>query len=178
MSKKVGNCFTGEFKGLARVLYSPVNIENALDKTKKENGKALWDTGATGSLITQAMAKKLGLLPISKAPITTPSGSKLSDVYLVNLYLPNKVVIPEMKVLSGIPSNCDMLIGMDIIGLGDFAVSNYAGETSFSFRIPSYGKIDFCKDGYLKPIIKDNKIGRNDPCPCGSGKKYKKCCGQ
>ncbi|HEX9205848.1 MAG TPA: SEC-C metal-binding domain-containing protein, partial [Candidatus Deferrimicrobiaceae bacterium] len=22
------------------------------------------------------------------------------------------------------------------------------------------------------------KIGRNDPCPCGSGKKYKKCCGQ
>lgn len=27
-------------------------------------------------------------------------------------------------------------------------------------------------------IIKDKKIGRNDPCPCGSGKKYKKCCGQ
>jgi len=25
---------------------------------------------------------------------------------------------------------------------------------------------------------KDKKIGRNDPCPCGSGKKYKKCCGQ
>ncbi len=23
----------------------------------------------------------------------------------------------------------------------------------------------------------DTKIGRNDPCPCGSGKKYKKCCG-
>jgi preprotein translocase subunit SecA len=22
-----------------------------------------------------------------------------------------------------------------------------------------------------------SKIGRNDPCPCGSGKKYKKCCG-
>ncbi|MBW6502633.1 MAG: SEC-C domain-containing protein, partial [Bacteroidales bacterium] len=22
------------------------------------------------------------------------------------------------------------------------------------------------------------KIGRNDPCPCGSGKKYKKCCGK
>jgi uncharacterized protein YecA (UPF0149 family) len=21
------------------------------------------------------------------------------------------------------------------------------------------------------------KVGRNDPCPCGSGKKYKKCCG-
>ena len=27
-----------------------------------------------------------------------------------------------------------------------------------------------------KPVQAD-KIGRNDPCPCGSGKKYKKCCG-
>ena len=27
-------------------------------------------------------------------------------------------------------------------------------------------------------VVKDKKIGRNDPCPCGSGKKYKKCCGQ
>lgn len=26
-------------------------------------------------------------------------------------------------------------------------------------------------------IVKEKKIGRNDPCPCGSGKKYKKCCG-
>ncbi len=30
-----------------------------------------------------------------------------------------------------------------------------------------------------KPAVrKDKKVGRNDPCPCGSGKKYKKCCGQ
>ncbi len=29
-----------------------------------------------------------------------------------------------------------------------------------------------------KTIVKGHKIGRNDPCPCGSGKKYKKCCGK
>jgi uncharacterized protein YecA (UPF0149 family) len=30
----------------------------------------------------------------------------------------------------------------------------------------------------LKPIIKSApKVGRNDPCPCGSQKKFKKCCG-
>ncbi|HBR71950.1 MAG TPA: preprotein translocase subunit SecA [Candidatus Moranbacteria bacterium] len=29
-----------------------------------------------------------------------------------------------------------------------------------------------------KPIVKDETVGRNDPCPCGSGKKYKKCCGK
>ncbi|WP_332842011.1 SEC-C metal-binding domain-containing protein [Parendozoicomonas callyspongiae] len=27
-----------------------------------------------------------------------------------------------------------------------------------------------------EPLIKGPKAGRNDPCPCGSGKKYKKCC--
>jgi len=27
-------------------------------------------------------------------------------------------------------------------------------------------------------IVSDKKVGRNEPCPCGSGKKYKKCCGQ
>ena len=29
-----------------------------------------------------------------------------------------------------------------------------------------------------KTVVKEPKIGRNDPCPCGSGKKYKKCCGK
>ncbi len=28
-----------------------------------------------------------------------------------------------------------------------------------------------------KTVVKPPKVGRNDPCPCGSGKKYKKCCG-
>ncbi|MDO9631303.1 MAG: SEC-C metal-binding domain-containing protein [Humidesulfovibrio sp.] len=27
------------------------------------------------------------------------------------------------------------------------------------------------------PILRGPKTGRNDPCPCGSGKKFKKCCG-
>jgi len=28
-----------------------------------------------------------------------------------------------------------------------------------------------------QPVVREDKVGRNDPCPCGSGKKYKKCCG-
>jgi preprotein translocase subunit SecA len=28
-----------------------------------------------------------------------------------------------------------------------------------------------------KPVVKGAKVGRNDPCPCGSGLKYKRCCG-
>ncbi|MCL4455801.1 MAG: preprotein translocase subunit SecA [Nitrospirae bacterium] len=32
-------------------------------------------------------------------------------------------------------------------------------------------------DSAPQPVHKEKKVGRNDPCPCGSGKKYKKCCG-
>ncbi len=32
-------------------------------------------------------------------------------------------------------------------------------------------------DSAQQPVHKEKKVGRNDPCPCGSGKKYKKCCG-
>ena len=31
--------------------------------------------------------------------------------------------------------------------------------------------------GTVKTVVKGKEPGRNDPCPCGSGKKYKKCCG-
>jgi preprotein translocase subunit SecA len=29
----------------------------------------------------------------------------------------------------------------------------------------------------VQQVVRGDKVGRNDPCPCGSGKKYKKCCG-
>ncbi len=34
------------------------------------------------------------------------------------------------------------------------------------------------ESGPKKPVVKGKKVGRNDECPCGSGKKYKRCCGQ
>ncbi|MDF2839987.1 MAG: protein translocase subunit secA, partial [Clostridia bacterium] len=33
------------------------------------------------------------------------------------------------------------------------------------------------EDAIKTPVVREDKIGRNDSCPCGSGKKYKKCCG-
>jgi hypothetical protein len=42
-------------------------------------------------------------------------------------------------------------------------------------------ELDFRQKGHdlpLAPVRNENKVGRNDPCICGSGKKYKKCCGK
>lgn len=34
------------------------------------------------------------------------------------------------------------------------------------------------ENGVIEPVREEKKVGRNEPCPCGSGKKYKKCCGK
>jgi preprotein translocase subunit SecA len=36
---------------------------------------------------------------------------------------------------------------------------------------------DGAEEGH-KPFHRGPKVGRNDPCPCGSGRKYKHCCGR
>ena len=45
-------------------------------------------------------------------------------------------------------------------------------EASYQYSAPEKGE-----EKPSKPVTKKDKVGRNDPCPCGSGKKYKKCCG-
>lgn len=58
---------------------------------------------------------------------------------------------------------------------GDQIESNYLREPTF-MNVLSNNILD----GMGVPVqpIRSQKIGRNEPCPCGSGKKYKKCCGR
>jgi predicted aspartyl protease len=173
-----GNCFTKTYNGLSRVLDSPVELESAIKPSGRMEFKALWDTGASISLIRPEVARALNLIAVSMIKISTPtSKNETSRVYSINVYLPNHVMVSSVMVAEGIPGGCDMLIGMDIIGLGDFAISNYNGKTVYSFRAPSMAEIDFVKHSYFVPVRNENKIGRNEPCPCGSGKKYKNCHG-
>ena len=51
----------------------------------------------------------------------------------------------------------DMLIGMDVMNLGDFAVTNKDGRTVFSFRIPSCRCIDFVKE---HAFVTGQKLGQ------------------
>ncbi|MEG1459308.1 MAG: SEC-C metal-binding domain-containing protein [Acetivibrio sp.] len=53
----------------------------------------------------------------------------------------------------------------------------YELEAWESLLTPEKRKEIYKKQKKSGTIVKDKKVGRNDPCPCGSGKKYKKCCG-
>lgn len=50
-------------------------------------------------------------------------------------------------------------------------------ETDNEEDISDVNKLLGLTDENTKTVYNVEKVGRNDPCPCGSGKKYKKCCG-
>ena len=53
-----------------------------------------------------------------------------------------------------------------------------AGLDESSEFVKEDGKWYYVDGGSIQPIrSRENRVGRNDPCPCNSGKKYKKCCG-
>ena len=65
--------------------------------------------------------------------------------FRINLAVFADLHFPGVEVVSGKLTGCEVLVGMDIINRGDFAVSNRNGATAFSFRIPSVEEFDFVK---------------------------------
>jgi preprotein translocase subunit SecA len=51
-------------------------------------------------------------------------------------------------------------------------------ERTQTIRVTPQGQRNIAPTQKPAPVRAAKKVGRNDPCPCGSGKKYKKCCGQ
>lgn len=65
----------------------------------------------------------------------------------------------------------------DMVALKDFAdvIVSLNNEIAH-WELKGHAPHEFSTIKKQMPIIKGDKIQRNDPCPCGSGKKYKKCC--
>src|ERR1035437_4876228 len=113
---------------------------------------ALWDTGATNTAISRKVAEELDLKPIGTANVYHAGGASLVNAYLVNIGLPSRVMVGNIKVTDielidndTIPEDerIQVIVGMDIIGEGDLAVTNVGGKTALSFRMPSIEEIDF-----------------------------------
>lgn len=182
--------FTVQADGRLNELVTEAHISEAFDlsttptpPTPPKTFRATWDTGATNTVITQKVIDDCGLKPVGMVMAQTVQGSMLTPTYLISIALPNHLGIAELRVARGsMAGDSDVLVGMDIISAGDFAVTNKDGKTTFSFRTPSVERIDFVEQQRSMRVPQIAKapprVGRNEPCPCGSGKKYKKCCGK
>lgn len=129
--------------GIARELITDVFVKFPSQEEFKQY-KAIWDTGATNTVITPQIVKDLQLKPIdvTKVYVVDSEEAKTVDVYLVEIGLPNRVRIENVRVTCSPVKNCDVLIGMDIIQAGDFNISKkFDGKkyvTMFSYCIPSH----------------------------------------
>jgi hypothetical protein len=142
---------TVRYKKIERDIKTSVKIMNVYsDKIIKTNG--IWDTGATSSVITKSIVEHLGLIPIGDTLVKGVHGEKIAFRYPIKIQLLEDeykfaitIIATECDELSA-DGNVGMLIGMDVIGKGDFAVTNFQGITAMSFRIPSLQTIDFIDD--------------------------------
>ena len=137
--------------------YNP-NDPNSIPRPKKQyNG--LWDTGASTSMITARIVAELGLVPTGFIKTYHAQGFSIVQTYMVNVLLPNGIHVYNLKVSEGrLPNGVDMLIGMDIINLGDFSITHRDGGTVFSFQVPSTRHYDFVKKINSEISPADSKI--------------------
>lgn len=125
-------------------VYAPSELNGGEQVKRVKIQHALWDTGASGSLISIRVAKVLGLTSIGKTGVTGYNKDiDIKDTYLVHIGLPTGDIVTNVMVMECESDEYDAVIGMDIIGRGDLAITNKEDKTTFSFRIPSSEEIDF-----------------------------------
>lgn len=140
MSPKTNHhVFEVKAAGIARELVTSVVLQDPITKRHVRIDRAIWDTGATNSCVNKSVAAQLGVVPTGKTSVVTASGSDIVNTFVIEMVLPNHVTVRNLLVSEGnLGINVDMLIGMDVIGHGDFVVQNNNGKTEFSFCYPAF----------------------------------------
>ncbi|MGC2192689.1 MAG: retropepsin-like aspartic protease [Candidatus Dormiibacterota bacterium] len=113
---------------------------------------AIWDTGATNTAVTSDVVTALGIAPTGVAKTKTANGERVCNAYLVDVNLRNGVIFTNIPVTEATLEGANVLIGMDIISQGDFAITNVDGKTTMSYRVPSIAEVDYvaeAPDGFL-----------------------------
>ena len=92
-------------------------------QTQGRKYQALYDTGATHSSISPKVVYDLGLASVGAQNVGVGGGTLATTAHLVNIGLPNKVMFPMMRVAQvAVQGGIEVLIGMDILGVGDEGV--------------------------------------------------------
>ena len=141
MPKIPHHAFKNEYPHFPRRLTTEAKIFDSPFGAMKTGIKvfALWDTGATGSAITPNVVQKLSLKPFNRVPVSGVNNTSEADVVKISIGLPNLVKVEDVNAMvCDLGGGIDLIIGMDIILLGDFSISNGNGKTLFSFAMPPF----------------------------------------
>jgi hypothetical protein len=105
---------------------------------KQLDVSAMWDTGSMVTCVSKRLARYLGLASFESIPLTSLYGTSLVNVCFMDIVLPDGISIKNIKVTEiETPNDFDIIIGMNIIRLGDFALCNDHGNTVMTFSLPT-----------------------------------------
>ena len=144
--------FTCKYNSRKNLLVSDVKIsmpltpDGSMGNINWRTYKAIWDTSAQCSVITKKVVVDLHLKSIGIMLIHGVTGIAYQRSYIITISINEGIIFPTLTGIPScrkLPSGYDILLGMDIIQWGDFAVTNFEDKTVFSFRVPSQECIDF-----------------------------------
>lgn len=148
------------YNDVARTLIERPDRYGPLLATDKRNNDILWETWVAG------FEKAAKLQPAAWQKLLTAdheTAQAMSGLLtLADVDRRDSRFTPEQ--LDALTAAAPHQIGPWVVTLNEWRLANYAPTQDFQTQ-PSSSPTP------------TNKVGRNDPCPCGSGKKYKKCCG-
>jgi len=141
------NTWKNEYNGLTLQLDCDVTVCQFLDGMTIDHlfveSKAVWDTGCTTSSISKNLIRKLGLTPTGEKSlrIDMHGNAEYVDTYDIIVQIGTGPTIKIDKAREMSLPDFGILLGMDVITLGDFTVSSSSGKT-----VATYECTNICSD--------------------------------
>ena len=161
--------------GVTRVVVG----DQGVPQSQHHQCTAILDTAAERTRVSRKVIEALALT------LEGAGGNGHPAHYRVDVYLPNMIRFTDVPVTEMPPrpeGNVDCLIGMDILSCADCSLSHKDRKMMFSLRVPPLGSPDFVEEHQRlhrgKARMVTTAATRNQSCPCGSGKRFKNCCGK
>jgi uncharacterized protein len=158
-ANKVMGLVKEHYNDVARALFERPDDYEPLIAVDLRNGEVLWELWIEG-FNTAAKLRPAAWLPLMVADSrTTQAWRGLMNLAELGC-TPMRMSEEEYNALTADAPN---KIAGWVLDLNDWRLAHY--------QPPAVLRTE------ANPFAGSSKVGRNDPCPCGSGKKYKKCCG-
>ena len=136
--------YTAAFRGYPDRLVTKAEVLYGGSKMEVD---ALWDTGSSYTYISRRLASQMGMISVGQSGYITPTGASISEQYVIEIILPDGTHVTDVHAGgSDIDAmGIDLILGLQIILLGDFAIRHRDGQTFMSFLCPPNDATDNTK---------------------------------
>jgi predicted aspartyl protease len=123
-----------------KIVYSlryQCKVSTPQPNTKTLKVLAAWDSGAGMSMISRSLASKLNVKIVGSLLMGNVDSIHKINTCLINIHLWDERAIPVLVGIQDKDERADLLIGMDIISLGNLLIESIGLETSLMFQLPN-----------------------------------------